>query len=985
MLLGVKNKLAFCILLGFFGLYAGAQSDVAHATLNGAITDPSGAVVFGAKVSVRNSDTGFVQETNSTSAGLYSFPVLPVGTYEISVELAGFKTAKKEQVSLAVGAIATLNIPLEVGTTGETVEVTSQVPIVETTRSQTSTTVDSRSVADLPVNGRNFLDFTTLTPGVTRDPTRSGDLSFGGQRGTQNSLLVDGSDANNTFFGQSVGRSGSGRSPYSFSQDAVEEFQVNTNGYSAEVGRASGGVINVITKSGTNNIHGDAFEFYRDKALNANSWENNQRGIPRRNYHFNQFGGNVGGPIVKDKVFFFFDYDGQRNSTPNSVFLQVAPPADPLSQAGYQAILPFVQSYANTLNNDTYLGKVDWNISDRQRLSVRYDANRFTGQNYENAGFSSALSHTGNSSVTSDNVAGTYTFTVTPASVFEARLAYTRDDEPGAANSASPETVVRQSGLTALSFGRNSFSPRYTNVGTYQAAPNLSLVKGTHTFKFGVDFIHQGIANYFPGNFSGSYTFNSYADYAADRPALFVQAFPGPGTSGATSHPNVNEYAAFFQDSWRVSRRFTLNYGIRYDLFQYAQPSVFNPDPQLTALGLNTSRINRDENNIGPRIGLAYSLNDKSTSVIRAGYGIFYGRTPSIFTGTAFTQNGIQVQSFSFSSTAGPIPTTYPNLLTSIPTVNRTPDLFVFAPDYVQPATHQWSFNFEQQLSSSIAVTLGYLGVRGEHLSRSRDINLNPEIPISGTYSNSVPVTFYQHPGTRPQNHFGRITLAESGANSIYHGAFIQITKRMSRNYQVQASYTWSKVIDDNPDQTAVVVGADDPKFVQNTLNPGADRAVGNADVPHRFVFSGVWTLNYVPPTTNLFVKAVLANWELSTIAQLQSGRPFSAFVNVDLNRDGNSSNDRAPGIGRNTLRGPNFLNDDVRLTKYIPLFGERVRLQFIGEAFNVTNRANYSTLRTTEYNFTAATRTFAPTPGFLTPSATYDPRILQLAAKIIF
>jgi hypothetical protein len=343
------------------------------------------------------------------------------------------------------------------------------------------------------------------------------------------------------------------------------------------------------------------------------------------------------------------------------------------------------------------------------------------------------------------------------------------------------------------------------------------------------------------------------------------------------------------------------------------------------------------------------------------------------------------VQGFSFSSAAGPIPTTYPNLLPSIPNVNRTPDIFVFAHDYVQPLTHQWSFNLEHQITPSLAITLGYLGVRGEHLSRSRDINLFPEVAVTGAYSTGGPVVFYQHPSGRPANHFGRITLAESGANSIYHGAFIQITKRMSRNFQVQASYTWSKVIDDAPDQTAVVVGADDAKIVQNTLDAASDRGVGNADVPHRFVFSGVWDLNYVPSTANVFVRAVLAGWELGTIAQVQSGRPFSAFVNVDLNQDGNSSTDRAPGAGRNSLRGPNFMTDDVRLTKHIPLFGERVHMQLIGEAFNVTNRANYSTLRTTQYNFTAATRTFSPTPGFLTPTATYDPRILQLAAKVVF
>ncbi len=349
---------------------------------------------------------------------------MPVGTYDLTIQQTGFKISKRTGIPLGVGAVVTFDVALELGATQETVNVTAEVPVVETTRSQTSTVVNSQAVAELPINGRNFLDFTVLTPGVTRDPTRGGDLAFGGQRGTSNSLLVDGSDANNTFFGQSTGRAGTGRNPYSFSQDAVQEFQVSTNGYAPEVGRAGGGVINVITKSGTNEFHGTAFEFFRDKALNANSWENNRRNIPRRNYHFNQFGGNLGGPVVKDKLFFFFDYDGQRNTTPNPVFFAVPAPSDALSQQAAQSLQKYLTPYSNALNNDVYLGKVDWNISDSQRLSVRYNANRFKGQNFENSGSSSAAEHTGNSNVTTDNVSASHTLSIGALSILESRFTY---------------------------------------------------------------------------------------------------------------------------------------------------------------------------------------------------------------------------------------------------------------------------------------------------------------------------------------------------------------------------------------------------------------------------------------------------------------------------------------------------------------------------------------------------------------------------------
>ena len=333
------QKNLYCFSLGIL-LCAGTAvaQESGGATINGTVTDPSGALISGAKITATQPATGSQRTTQTSSAGLYSFSALAAGTYDVTVEAAGFKQAKFAAVPVAVGAVVTLDAHLQVGATQETIDVSADAPVVETTRTQTSTVVNQKAISDLPINGRNFLDFAVLTPGVVRDPTRGGDLSFGGQRGTANSLTVDGSDANNVFFGQSTGRSGTGRSPYSFSQDAVQEFQVSANGYAAEVGRAGGGVINVITKSGTNDWHGAAFEFFRDKALNANSWENNRARLPKRNYHFNQFGGNLGGPIVKNKAFFFFDYDGQRNNEPITVIPGAAAPSDALSQQAFQSL-----------------------------------------------------------------------------------------------------------------------------------------------------------------------------------------------------------------------------------------------------------------------------------------------------------------------------------------------------------------------------------------------------------------------------------------------------------------------------------------------------------------------------------------------------------------------------------------------------------------------------------------------------------------------
>ncbi len=286
-------------------------------SIEGTLLDPKGGVVPSATVTLRNTATDATFTANTDGSGYFRFPVLPVGTYELRVEKPGFTTITQKDIQLTVGAKLNLSVTLSVAAQQASVVVTAETPVVETTRTHVSATVNERAVANLPVNGRNFIDFVLLTPGVTRD-VRLGDISFAGQRGTLNSLVVDGSDNNNTFFGQATGRTGSGRAPYQFSQDAVEEFQVNSNSYSAELGHAGGAVINVITKSGTNQFHGSAFEFFRDRGLNANDLINKNNGRARSPFHFHQFGGTLGGPIVKDKLFFLFDYDGQRNTLPIS-------------------------------------------------------------------------------------------------------------------------------------------------------------------------------------------------------------------------------------------------------------------------------------------------------------------------------------------------------------------------------------------------------------------------------------------------------------------------------------------------------------------------------------------------------------------------------------------------------------------------------------------------------------------------------------------
>src|SRR6266581_1463473 len=578
------RSLACLALLLLFVSGSGAQQGTSG-SIEGTITDQQGGAIANAKLTAVNAATGLTLQASSDDNGLFHFLAVPVGTYLVTVEHSGFA---KYSADVTVDVAARINLPVQmaVGSQAEAVTVSAAPPVLETTRSSVQSVVNDLAVADLPTLGRNFINFTLLTPGVTTD-VRTGDISFAGQRGTLNSLIVDGSDNNNTFFAQTLGRTGSGRGPYQFSQDAVQEFQVNSNAYSAEYGNAGGAVINVVTKSGTNQFHGTGFEFFRDRSLNSTDPIAKAQGKAKQPYHFNQFGGNVGGPVLKDRLFFFFDYDGQRNITQNLV-LPVSgcatPSADPNVVAACTYLLARSASWTSGFNQDVYLGKADWHINSNELLTARINSQRFTGANLENGGSSNSLEHTGAAIVISDTFSGQLTSTLSPRFVNEFRAAYVRDNEPGQANSANPEASVFN-GPLQLTVGRNFFSPRFTNIKRGQFADVLTWIKGRHTVKFGGDVLTDAIANFFPGNFSGAYTFNSLSTFGCSllgTPCYgngdqFVQAFGGIGTTGPTTHPNLNEYSAFIQDEWRISTSFTLNPGLRYDYESIAQPSVLNP------------------------------------------------------------------------------------------------------------------------------------------------------------------------------------------------------------------------------------------------------------------------------------------------------------------------------------------------------------------------------------------------------------------------
>jgi outer membrane receptor protein involved in Fe transport len=999
------RKLPFLILaIASLVVAAFGQSQSTSGNIEGRVIDSNGAVVPGVSVSATNKDTGFGKTVLSDGNGNYLFVLLPPGNYKVETAAAkGFAASTYDNVRVTVGAKNSLDITLTVGSSVNVVDVTENGQVVETTRTSISSTVDERRVINLPTNGRNFLDFATLTPGIIRDPTRAGDLAVGGQKGTLNSIQIDGASSDNTFFGQSTGRTGSGRAPSEFSVDTVKEFQVNQNGFSAEYGRAAGAVVNVITKSGTNRLSGSVYEYFRDESLNALNPNLRALNRPKPPGQINQFGGTIGGPIRKDKIFFFGSYEGQRSKLPNPVVL----PSLATAPANVQSFLgPKTAAYDVSRQQDVYLAKFDFNINDRNQVWVRFNQQNFTGTNLENSGTLSASEHTGNSNVTTTSLTASWTHTFTPKWFNEFRFQFSRDREPGNSNTTAPEATITTPDGT-FNIGRNNFSPRETTINRYQFINNQTYIAGNHAIKYGADLLFDRILNFFPGLFSGSYRFTSYATLStalsaplSTTPAQFRQSFGGAGTTGGTTHPNNNEFGFFIQDDWKVAPKWTLNLGLRYDYQLIAKPPIQNPDTTLLTKGFDTGFRPSDKNNIAPRFGFSYAFDEKT--VLRGGYGLYYGRTPAIMTGTAHSQNGVQV--LAVDILCGSVPVggvqcpVYPNVFTSFPTGARLApvNLYLFSKDYKQPFTQQARVQFEREIFKNTTFSIQYTMFRGSDLSRTRNANLQAPVPTaitvySGSPATPTSFTFLRSPGAvNPA--YGRISLFESTARSLYNGLTFELNRRFSHHLQFNVSYTLSKAKDDKPDQTSVVPGADDGKIAENQYDLTGEYGRSDLDVRQRFIFSPVYETGTFKYSDNKFVRFLLSDYVLTGIFTAQSGFAYSALVSGDPNGDGNTATDRVPGTLRNQFSTPPTYVVDMRFGRTFK-FAERYRFSIFAEGFNLFNRSNIAAFNNTQYAVSAGSsprnyqtpRLFVSgSPSFSLTNSSYN-REFQLGARFDF
>jgi outer membrane receptor protein involved in Fe transport len=910
---------------------ARAQSQISTGTLQGTVTDASGAVIPGAKIVVKHTATGVERTTSTREDGHFSAPLLPVGEYEITASAPGFATVVRTGINLSLSQVLVANMGLQVASVGETVTITGEAPLIETTRTETSTLVDMRSVQNLPLNGRRFLDLAFLTPGVSQEQERK-QLSFAGQRGINSNINIDGADFNQPFFG---GQRGGERTndAYVVSQEAIREFQVVRGGFAPEFGRSTGGVVNVITKSGTNEYHGGGFYYLRHKELSPLTVFGDSVAPTRQ-----QFGGMLGGPIIRDKTFFFNVYDQQLQSQPLNIrFSSTAGlPEDLIRRQG-------VFESTNTVN--TYLLKIDHQLSNSTRLSGRYNYSRNHARNgtfsggvqtgvLENNGTEKDRTHTGVMTVHT---------VFSPSVLNEGRWQYSYEERPRLNNTegmdynptAGPQVQV--SGCCY--FGGVSYLPIVQDDSRLQFADNVSVIRGGHTLKFGFDYNRANVDQIFRGNWRGVYIFNNVTNFLANlnnpssAAADQFRIFFGDGRFVARTH----DVAGFIQDVWRINGRLTLTGGLRYEAALMPQPT--KPNPLLP----ETSRIPSDKNEWQPRLGLSWDLFGNMRTLFRASAGIFYARTPMLLLNQAFNSNGNPEVGVSFTLNANQIRQArqahpefvYPfvpdtgqasnaSYFTAAGIAGLKPDASYFSPDYRNPRALNITAGFEQLITRDLAAGFDWVHSNTVWLERIRDVNLFP--PVVGA-DNSTPPQMrpIYNTSVRPNPNFNVIRSQQSSARSNYDGMTFSLNKRYSRRLQFLTSYTLAFSYDDDSNERNFAGIA-----YTDAYNLGLDYTYSRNDIRHSWTFGG----NYDLPL----------GFQVSAIMSARSGRPFSAFTGTDSNRDSQFTDKPIIDgvmLERNSFRQPNFFNADMRVSKFINI-NERHRVQVIFDLFNILNRTNY-------------------------------------------
>ncbi|MGB6429548.1 MAG: TonB-dependent receptor [Candidatus Acidiferrales bacterium] len=963
---------------------AGAQSSTSG-TIIGTVTDPSGAAVPGAAIVVLDTDTGIAHNFETNSDGFYSATSLQPGHYTVTVTKDGFAVYTHTDIVVQVGGRLTVDAALPLVSTQASITVTGETPLIETQKTALAQTVSENLVDGLPINGRRWEDFVLLTPGVTTDGT-SGLSSFRGISALYNGNMVDGANNTQAFFSEARGRTII--VAYVYSADSIQEFQVNNSNYSAEYGQAAGGVVNAVTKSGTNDVHGDVFYNLRYPSLNAldpaatEGLVANHLAPTQTVHQQQQFGGSIGTPIKKDKLFFFGTYDGFRKVNPILYFTTFASPISSLvcptqvtttqcSEAQSFITGDLQGAFPRDLKQNIGFGKLDYQLTPANHLSAVLniqDWDEPDGYNTSATASNAGVTVNGFGATHERFFIGNWTSTFGGNKVNDVRFQWGQDYEYDSTNGPGPFTSI--SSLTT--YGETSALPRpaFPDEHRYQMSDDFSIQKGEHSVKVGVDvnLIHELLINLFQGD--GSYSYSNSTDPVlpasvgaaclAPAASAVQQEFCswsadvfgvnlGDGLTGRhygsftqvedpITHDGAddfydNDFGAYVEDTWKVRPNLTFNLGMRYDIQHVPEPPHPNNtanNPNATPLQiLDTSTLNIDKGNVAPRIGIAWQFS--KNTVLRMGYGIFYGKTSNSTYYALRVENGIYQQTFSgcspsssntalkncapifpdvFFTPPGPaLAAPFSGALTpaAVCTTTATPGnaptcttlgaatlptsvqaIHGMEPDFVNPRADEGEVTLEHQLPGNIAVSATYLVSRGLHLPASYDSNIAPSTGtisydvLSGstagsptTLTTTVPVY-----SARLNPTAGIILNQYSAVDSWYNGLVLTIRKPLSHSFELLANYTYSKALDDgqitggtnSEGNSGTFFGTDD---VTDPYNLNADYSYSDLDQRHRFVASLAWTPNYAHG--GMFERQFLNGWALSTIVTAATGQPYTA------------------------------------------------------------------------------------------------------------
>lgn len=1093
----------------------------------GTVLDSSGAAVANASVKIQNNGTNAEYTLAADESGYFKEPLLTPGVYTVTVSAPGFNDLHLTSVVVQVGQQTTLQPQMTVGSVANTVTVSGAAPMINTETPDFSSNLSLQTINSLPINGRRWSDLTLLTPGVVADSNGFGLLSVRGISPLLNNVQIDGADDNQAYFSEERGRT---REGYSTPQVAVQEFQVNTGVYSAEYGRALGGVINSVTKSGTNQIHGQLYFYDRDNdwgaknpftkltTFNATTGTTTTIQYKPKDWR-KQWGFGVGGPLIKDKLFWFYTYDGFRRNFPGTAvasnpgaFFQAPDAAIPsgyscatiISTSGKTAPSNPVDAQACVLqarlglssysaavslyNTDlaavaTNLGpvhrtgdqtinmpKIDWQINAKNHASFIYNRLRWDspGGVQTQATNSYGLDGFGNDFVKLDYGLAKLDTLLTMSIANELRYQYGRElnDETaqplsaydaqfvtGTSYQGMPPTISLQSSNGFLSgVEYYSFRQAYPDERKWQIADTLSWVHGQHGLKFGADIVHNfdfinslGLASYSPnGDFTYTYLGNFFADLAqpsgtcgASASEFNIGNLPcyssfGQNFGQATFNLNTLDYGFFGQDDWKILPRLTLNVGLRWDYqsnpgpYKNLQQPVgpYTPLPQML-------QHPSDKNNFGPRAGFAWDAFGRGTTVLRGGFGMYYGRIPNAIILTAYSQTGSPNAQFGASfrnNQGGPL---FPQIMpfNYSPTKLAAASVQYLDNHLQNPQAMEYDLTLQQQIGSQTVFSLSYLGAQSRELPNFINTNLvNTPAPNNNTNNgngyttvnyviqaasngNCGPVQCGSTYSAKVYNgyanpSFAAITDVVSNINASYNAMVVEINNQSSRYVTFDASYTWSHSLDFNQNQSTQA-------STNQPLDPNASLATqygnSNFNVPNRFV--GYAFIKY-PNKFQGWQSYLLDGWKLNPLVQMQNGLPYSlttsSFPNATSPSSGwngaGGSPAYIPAVGRDTLTFRRARVFDLRAQKDLT-FKERYNLQLIGECFNVFNHENVTGVNTLGYTFGSPVLgnsakgytgdqtyttplTFNPSFGSVTnvnSNYAYSPRQIQVAIRLEF